>query len=243
MYTEIVLALIFFLSAFTMSFAGFGFAMISVPLLSIFFPVKEAVVIQFPYCMGLFMYQAWHYRKHFCWSPMQPLLLGTVSGLFLGTFFLYYMPETILKRMLALFIVLIVIFNLISARHKIEVQSFKSPWFGRICGFISGSFLGAYNLGGPPVVMYFRTITNNSLKAKSYMAAFFSILFMVIAVVYGVTGMFTLESLRTTLLYLPSVLLGSATGFWVFHRASNSVYNMVIDMALLLISVVLWINV
>lgn len=222
-----------------MSFAGFGFAMISVPLLSIFFPVKEAVVLQFPYCMGLFIYQAWHYRKHFSWSPMKPLLLGTVIGLFLGTFCLHYLPETILKRMLALFIILIVMYNLIPARHRFEVKGFNSPWFGRFCGFISGSFLGAYNLGGPPVVMYFRTITNNPLKAKSYMAAFFSILFVLVAVTYGATGMFTIEGLRATFFYLPAVVLGSATGFWVFCRASSSIYNTVIDLALLLISIML----
>lgn len=223
-----------------MSFAGFGFAMISVPLLTIFFPVKEAVALQFPFCMGLFMYQAWHYRKHFSWPLLHPLLLGTVIGVFVGTFFLHYLPEALLKRILALFIILIVIYNLISARQSFKVKRFEGPWFGRICGFISGSFLGAYNLGGPPVVMYFRTITNNPLRAKSYLSSFFSILYVLLAVVYGATGMFTLQGLRTTFLYLPAVVLGSATGFWVFHRASSSIYNIVIDVALLMISVAIW---
>lgn len=216
--------------------------MVSVPLIAIFFPVKEAVVLQFPYCMGLFMYQAWHYRMYFSWPPMKPLLLGTVIGLFLGTFLLYQMPENFLKRMLALFIILIIIYNFVSTRQKIEIINIKSPWFGRICGFVSGSFLGAYNLGGPPAVMYFRAITNNPLEAKSFMASFFSILFLILVFVYGATGMFTLESLRTTILYLPPVVLGSAAGFWAFHRVSSAIYNIVVDVALLLISVILWAN-
>ena len=198
--------------------------------------------MQFPYCMGLFMYQAWHYRRHFSWPLMQPLLLGTMSGLFLGTFLLYRMPELLLKRMLALFIVLIVLYNFISARQEVKIGRSDSPWFGRICGFVSGSFLGAYNLGGPPVVIYFRTITADPLKAKSLMASFFSILFLMLAVVYSATGMFTAQGLSTSLFYIPAVVLGSAAGFRAFHHASRSLYNTMVDLSLLGISVMLWIG-
>ncbi len=243
MSIEIALALIFFASAFTTSFAGFGFAMVSVPLLALFFPVKEAVALQFPFCMGLFLYQAWHYRKHFRWSPIRPLFLGTLIGLSMGTFLLYQLPEASLKRILALFIALLVIFNLTQAGRRFELQKGNNPWFGHICGFISGSFLGAYNLGGPPVVLYFRTITDDPLEAKSFMASFFSILLVLLAIVYGSTGMFSWATLKTTALYSPSVVLGSAAGFRVFHHASSRVYNRVIDIALILISVMLWIRV
>jgi uncharacterized membrane protein YfcA len=62
MYNDAAMVLIFFTSAFVTAFAGFGFAMVSVPLLALLLPVKLAVALQFPYSMGLFMYQAWHYR-------------------------------------------------------------------------------------------------------------------------------------------------------------------------------------
>jgi len=65
MVNDAAMAIVFFVSAFVTSFAGFGFAMISVPLLTLLLPVKVAVALQFPYSMGLFMYQAWHYREHF----------------------------------------------------------------------------------------------------------------------------------------------------------------------------------
>jgi uncharacterized protein len=84
---EAAIALIFLISAFTMSFAGFDVALLSVPLLALFMPVREAVALQFPYLFALFAYQAWHYRKHFRWSDMKPLAagvaLGTLPGLML----------------------------------------------------------------------------------------------------------------------------------------------------------------
>jgi uncharacterized membrane protein YfcA len=236
------IGLILLLSGFTMSFAGFGFALVSVPLLALFLSVKVAVILQFPYCMGLFMYQAWHYRKHFSWTPMQPLFLGTILGLTAGTLLLYHLPESLLKRILAFFIMLFVLFNFFSSNRRFAKHRVHSPWLGRICGFVSGSFLGAYTIGGPPIVMYFSLITKDPLEAKSFMATFFSILFIVLAVVYGAAGMFTPENLKTTVVFSPVVILGSVAGFWAFRHASSRMYYWAVNLLLLLASVTLWIR-
>jgi len=242
MSNEIAILFILLLSGFTMSFAGFGFALVSVPLLTLFLPVKVAVILQLPYCMGLFMYQAWHYRKHFSWAPMQPLFLGTIFGLTIGTFLFYYLPESLLKRILALLIALFVFFNLTSASRRFAERNVNNPWLGRACGFLSGSFFGAYTIGGPPVVIYVSLITKDPLKAKSFMATFFSILFVVLAIVYGAAGMFTYETLKTTIMFLPVVVFGSVAGFWAFRHASNRIYYWVINLLLLLASVALWVR-
>lgn len=239
MSIDLLLTGIFFISAFTMSFAGFGFAMVAVPLLSLFLPLQEAVALQFPYCMILFMYQAWHYRSRFRWSAMWPMLTGTLAGVSLGAYVLFQLPETPLKRLLSVFIVLFVMFHLTGAGHRFKL-AFTSPWFGRLCGFISGSFLGAYNIGGPPAVIYFRTISGSPQETKSYMASYFSGLFVLLTFIYAFTGMFTREILTTSAFYSPVVIFGSFAGFWAFNHVSNTVYNTVIDMALLIVAVMLW---
>ena len=229
-----------FVSAFTMSFAGFGFAMISVPLLCFFFPVETAVVLQFPYCMGLFMYQAWHYRSHFSWQPMKPMMAGTIVGMVLGTFFLYHLPDVFLKRALSLFIIIVVLYNTAARRWEFPLKQLKSPWFGRICGLFSGSFLGAYNIGGPAAILYFRTVTGNSLKAKSFIASFFSIIYLLLIFLYGMAGFFSLEIFKASLVYMPVVIAGSIVGFEAFRHTSNALYNRLVDVALLIISLVMW---
>ncbi len=229
-----------FVSAFTMSFAGFGFAMISVPLLSLFFPVETAVVLQFPFCMGLFMYQAWHYRSQFSWQPMKSMMSGTIIGIFLGTFLLFHLPEVFLKRALSVFIITVVLYNTAARQRQFSLKQFKSPWFGRICGLVSGSFMGAYNIGGPAAVLYFRTVTGNSLKAKSYIASFFSIFYILLIFLYGTAGFFSLETFKATLVYLPAVIAGSIAGFKAFKYTSNALYNRLVDVALLIISLVMW---
>lgn len=240
MHEQLALAAIFFVSAFTMSFAGFGFALISVPLLALLFPVQIAVALQFPYCMLLFAYQAWHYRKHFSWQDMRPLFWGSVAGLALGSFMLYQLPETALKRALALFIVAVVVFNLGKWSKGRTADWANSPWWGRVCGFVSGSFLGAYTIGGPPAAVYITSRTSDPLRAKSFMASFFSVQFVFVALIYAYNGMFTLELFKTTALYTPVVALGSWAGFWIFSKASNRTYRMVVQLMLLAAAAILW---
>ncbi|RJX35289.1 MAG: sulfite exporter TauE/SafE family protein [Desulfarculus sp.] len=237
---ELALVLIFLLSAFTMSFAGFGFALVSVPLLALFLPIKAAVALQFPYCLGLFMYQAWHYRAHFDWRQMRPLFLGTALGLILGAYLLYHLPEAALKRALAIFIASVVVFNALPASKVFMDRIAQNSWWGRVCGFISGSFFGAYTIGGPPAAVYIMSITADPLKAKSFLASFFTIQFILMGFVYGATGMFTWPGLKTSLLFSPVVALGSLAGFWAFGKASTRLYRQVVAVMLLLASAVLW---
>ncbi|MEW5911590.1 MAG: sulfite exporter TauE/SafE family protein [Thermodesulfobacteriota bacterium] len=237
---ELALALIFLLSAFTMSFAGFGFALVSVPLLALFLPIKEAVALQFPYCLGLFMYQAWHYRAHFDWRQMRPLFLGTALGLTLGAYLLYHLPEVTLKRSLAAFIAAVVAFNALPTSKLFMARIAQNPWWGRACGFISGSFFGAYTIGGPPAAVYIMSVTDDPLKAKSFLASFFTIQFILIGFIYGAAGMFTWPGLKTSLIYSPVVALGSLAGFWAFGKASTTLYRQVVAVMLLLAAAMLW---
>ena len=242
MYTDAAMALIFFLSAFVTSFAGFGFAMISVPLLALLLPVKLAVALQFPYSMGLFFYQAWCYRDHFKWDYARPFFGGALAGLTLGAFVLNYLPEVQLKRLLAVIIALVVIANFSGASRRLSDRFSQSPWLGRICGVVSGSFLGAYNVGAPPMVVYIRSVSGDPLIIKSFIATVFSIQFGILTVVYGATGMFSREGLGTSAAFLPAVLLGALAGFRLFRYASKNTYRLAVDAVLLLAAVILWIR-
>ena len=236
----LALAPIFLVSAFTMSFAGFGFAMVSVPLLALLLPLHQAVALQFPYCLILFLYQAWHYRRHFSWAPLRPLVWGSVLGLAVGATMFYSLPDPVLKKGLAGFIAVMVVFNALPAGRVLAARYAKSPWWGRFCGFLSGSFLGAYTIGGPQVAVYAMSVTDDPREAKSYMATLFSAQFIVMSVVYALGGMFPWEVLKGSLLQCPAVIAGSALGFWAFAKASNRLYRYVVLVMLLAAAVSLW---
>jgi uncharacterized membrane protein YfcA len=240
MPTELALGLIFAASAFTMSFAGFGLALIAVPLLSLILPIKMAVPVQFPYLWGLFIFQAWHYRQYVDWRETKPLIVGSLVGITGGTLLLYHLSEAILIRALSIFIAGTVLFNLTPAGKKTIARYANNPWWGRICGFLSGAFLGAYTIGGPPIVLYIMSITDNPQKTKGTLGTFFSFQLIYVAVAYYVLGVFTWEGIKITGQYTPLVLLSCLAGFWAFGKASSQVYRRVVDILLLATSFMLW---
>jgi uncharacterized membrane protein YfcA len=237
---QLAIGLIFVISGFTMSFAGFGFAMVSVPLLALLLPIREAVALQFPYCLLLFFYQAWHYRAHFSWRLLRPVVLGTFMGLTIGTFMLYNLPDVVLKRTLGVFIAIVVVLNALPNGWALAARYAQSPWWGRFCGFLSGSFAGAYTIGGPQAALYIMSVTDDPREAKSFLAIFFSAQLVPITIVYAAGGMFSWEVFKGTLAYSPAVAAGSTMGFWAFAKASNRLYRYVVLVMLLFTAVALW---
>ena len=233
---------IFLVSAFTMSFAGFGFAMVSVPLLALLLPIKEAVALQFPFCMLLFAIQGWVYRRHFRWDLAKPMVVGSVVGMTLGALLLYQLPEVALKRSLAVFTAAAVLFNLTPLGRRAAQAYAGNHWWGRACGFLSGAFFGAYTIGGPPAAVYIISVGANPREMKAFLACYFTIQFMFIAVFYAWSGMFSWWGARVGLSMIPVVALGALAGVWFFRRASNLVYRRVVNLMLLATAISLWLR-
>jgi uncharacterized protein len=240
MLAEAAIASILFLSGFTMSFAGFGFALVSVPLLALFMPVHDAVALQFPYSFGLCAYQAWHYRRHFSWADMRGMVPGAALGVGVGATLLHLLPALLLKRGLALLIALAVLFNLTPLGDRLKRRYALNPWWGHWCGLLSGAFFGAYTIGGPAAVLYILSVQKDTLRVKSFLATLFSIQFLIITVIYSLSGMLHWQGIKTSGIFAPAVAAGSVAGFLAFRRASPLVYFKVVDLVLLGASAALW---
>jgi hypothetical protein len=173
---------------------------------------------------------------------MKPLALGAAVGMAVGAWLLYQLPGEVLKKALGVFIAAVVLFNLTPAGHRFAVRHAKNRWWGRFCGLISGAFFGAYTIGGPPAALYITSVTADAKKAKSFLASFFTVQFVLIAVVYAWAGLFTWQGLGASGAYAPVVAAGSVAGFWAFGRASNRLYRRVVDLMLLATSVLLWLR-
>ncbi len=237
---ELATALILLLSALTMSFTGFGFALVSVPLLALFMPIKTAVALQFPYCLVMFGIQAWRYRSLVRWADMRDLLYGTAVGLPLGAFLLYYLPEMMLKRALAVLILGAVLLTLTAWGRKLGQRYKDNRWWGATAGFLSGWFLGAYTIGGPPAAVYILARTEDPAQAKGLMSWYFTGQFVLMIFIYGAAGMFTLDGLLASAWYSPVVVLGGVAGGWAFRRVGNRAFRLAVNGLLVLTAVLLW---
>jgi uncharacterized protein len=93
----------FFTSATTASF-GIGGGVMMLALIGLFLPVAALIPVQGLVQLGSNGGRAFIQRKHVQWHIMQPFLIGSVIGAFVGGVTVIQLPDAIMKIVLGLFI-------------------------------------------------------------------------------------------------------------------------------------------
>jgi uncharacterized membrane protein YfcA len=229
------------LAALTYSFAGFGFALIAVPLLALLMPTKIAVATQFPMMFALNVYVAFRDGKRLQWRQLWPLFSGSCLGIPLGFFLIHMLSEAIVKRTLAVFIVLIVINSRLKWGKYLKDLFASSSWWGVGMGVFSGWLQGAYTTGGPPAVIYAVATMPDPVQTKGFLAIFF--LFMnvfVMVPLFYMSGTITGGELLAHFRFTPAVVIGTVIGAMLFRRVNNKGFLLAVDCLLLVTSFLLW---
>src|ERR1700692_1725067 len=146
-----VLIVVFVATLFRSAF-GFGEALIAVPLLALFLPLKVAapvaVLVSITIAAVVVM-QDW--RKIHLRSAGW-LVGSSLLGIPVGLWLLTSIPQKAVKIVLGFFIVTFSMYSLLG-RKPPELKSDSKRWLLG-CGFVAGVIGGAYGMNGPPLVIY-----------------------------------------------------------------------------------------
>ncbi len=234
-----IISFILCMAAFAFSFAGFGYGLIAVPLLALIVPVKTAVAIQFPFSVLLVLMNTCRYGRQLQWQDLKPLFIGAAIAIPLGALSLHWFPELVMKRTLAIFIVLTVISRRVAFKTEILHRITGTFQGGMFLGFISGWFTGAYTTGGPPAVIYATGRFPDMDKAKGVMGVYFLISDLMIMGLFLFTGVITADTLKQSFLYTPAVLIGLFAGLLSLKRVSYKGYMAGVDTLLIIAAAML----
>ena len=139
-----------FLATLIRSAFGFGEALVAVPLLALFMPVKVATplaVLLSITVAAVILVQDW--RKVHVQSAWR-LVLPTLVGIPLGLLLLRNASEQLVKAILAAVIFSFSLYSLLG-RMRFELKSDRSAW---VFGFVAGILGGTYGMNGPPLVIF-----------------------------------------------------------------------------------------
>lgn len=230
------------MATFAFSFAGFGYGLIAVPLLALIVSVKTAVAIQFPFSVLLVLLNTWRYGQTLQWRDLKPFFIGAAIAIPLGVLSLNWLPELVMKRTLAVFIVLTVIIRKIAWKDDL-LQRFARTFIGGVfLGFISGWFTGAYTTGGPPAVIYATGKFSNIEKAKGVMGVYFLITDIILMSLFLFTGVINMETLKQSFMHTPAVVIGLLLGLISLKRVSYRGYMVGVDCLLVVAAAMLSFN-
>lgn len=238
MESMLVVALGWAFGGFVNGLAGFGAALVAMPLVAGRMDMATAVPSCTLIVLALNTQMGWSRRKHMAWDRVSPMLLGAVPGAALGVALLRSLPETALKTGMAGFIMAYAAWGL--CRDAAPCGRL-SRWWGGVAGLLAALFGAAFGFNGPPLVAYVSLAGWDKETAKAALRAGFVGTGAVMAAVQAAAGLYTGRAVLAALAATPAVLLGGHLGDRVSARLGERGYRKLVYVLLLAMGAsILW---
>ncbi len=195
---------------------GFGEALIAVPLLALFIPLKVAAplaVLVSITIAAVVVAQDW--RKIHVRSTGW-LVASTLFGIPVGLALLTSSHQQAVKIALAIFIMAFSVYSLLGSRPPELKQDSRRWLFG--CGFVAGVFGGAYGMNGPPLVIYGAMRRWSAQHFRATLQGYFLPASLIGMGGYWLAGLWVPAVTHYYLLCLPAMLPAIWLGRVVNHR-------------------------
>jgi hypothetical protein len=172
------------------SFAGFGFALTMVPLLSLFYSPKQFLPAYHMFAPVCMLALALESRRHIHWRFLARILVVAVIGAPLGAIALKHLPAEVVSLAIAVLTLTFAGYLLLNK----EVRMGRNTIVEVLVGFCSGFLNGCTAMSGPPVVMYGLARQWDRDVFRSTLLVYFSFLSVITLGSYFIIDMMTVES-------------------------------------------------
>lgn len=190
---------VFCFAAFLQGVTGFGYGMAAMALLPLLIDFREATLLVCVLGLTVNLFTLAMYRVEYDWRRGRGLIIGAILGAPLGVAMIQWVDAHVLSRCLGGLICVFTVNELFLVRRGWKLTP---PWTALPLGFLSGFFGAAFNIGGPPAVMY----AYSQDWTKQQVVAVLQVLFLVIGflrvVLSASAGLLNLKDLTLPLLTL-----------------------------------------
>lgn len=203
----LLVLVIIFATSVVQSVAGFGFALLAVPLMVVVIDLQSAVIISSFVGTLSNLLQSWQLRRNINRSMTKRFLLATVVGSPVGLLLFVYANQSALKIVLGVSI----LFGVYVLSRSLELQHVSS-WLDWIMGVLSGVLLMATSTNGPPLVFVLqaRKIDPSTFRATLNMVFLVSGAFGL--VMFGLAGEVFQSDVNMAAISVPAMVIGISLG-------------------------------
>lgn len=219
-----------FAAAFAQGAIGFGSGLISLALLTLIWEVQQVVAITAAFSIVMCGYFIWHLWAHISLREIRLLLLGAAAGVPLGVTALTTLDPRWIKGGLGVFLT---VYALTSLRSRRPSTSLISPRWAVPTGFFSGLLSGAFNTGGPPMVLYGTERRWTPHAFRGNIQAYFLPVSTLTLIMLADRGVVTGTTLMVNLKLLPSLVLGMVVGDRLANRIEEALFRKILLYSLL----------
>jgi uncharacterized membrane protein YfcA len=189
------------------STTGFGFALLSMPLLALALDAKDAVALATVVGSLASVVLFARTRRHVRWQMVGRLLAGAVLGMPLGLVVLLAVPARVLQILIA---TVVLVFVVILARGwRLERADGRAEF---AAGIISGVLNTSVSTNGPPIVLTLQARGLDPDEFRGTISAVFVCSSLVANALLASAGRYHGEVLSYALLGPPALLIGALGG-------------------------------
>jgi uncharacterized membrane protein YfcA len=211
----IVVGAAIFVAAFMQVVAGFGFALLSMPIMTLAVPVRQAIVVSTLLGMISTTWQAWHLREDTDQPLVKRYTLAAFVGMPIGLVALNVVSDRSLRLVLGGAVIIATIL-LISRINLREV----GRWFDLVIGFVSGILNTSLSTNGPPLVFGLQARHLDAPRFRATISTIFAYSNIVGITLFALNGKITADGLKASAIAMPAWVIGQALGWPVrkkFH--------------------------
>lgn len=204
----LLLAAVIFIAAVLQTLTGFGFALLVMPAGTLLLGIRTAAPLVALVALALYATNLLRYRQALAWDELGRLAGMAALGVPAGIWLLRTVDEGIITAGLGL---LLAAYALYSLARPAVLHPIGRGWAYPL-GFAVGCLGGAYNIPGPPVILYgsLRQWPHDSFRAV--LQALFLISGSLVVAGHALSGEYAGGMLATAALLVLPLLLGSALG-------------------------------
>jgi uncharacterized membrane protein YfcA len=204
----IVVGAAVFTAAFMQIVAGFGFALLSVPLMTLAIEPKIAVVVSSMTGIFVTTWQAYHSRADADRVLVRRLTIAAYLGMPLGLLVFLTVPDNALRFLLGIAVLIAVVLLLL----RVDLHA-AGPRLDYGAGFISGVLNSSLSTNGPPLVFVLQARQLSAVEFRATISTVFALSNILGLSLFIASGKVTREGLTASAVTIPAMLLGQLLGF------------------------------
>jgi len=233
-----VTTLILFSGSLIQGLAGFGGALISVPLILLYAePRWAAPVVVLCYTINRLPAMV-VLRKNLMWDHSLLLIAAAIPGALFGGLLLKSMEPGFIMKIMGTVLILFSAYKVIAPEFKLV---FSKIW-AVPTGLLSGILGAAIGTDGPPVVVYAALKPWSKEQVVGMLQSFFVITNFIVLGSYWVHGLLTASVLQVSGVAAPFAVAGILLAIRVNRRMSQRRFEVILSILIGLMGVLLWIR-
>lgn len=195
-------------AAFVQVIAGFGFALLCMPIMTLAIPVEKAVVVSTLLSTFTTSWQSWFLRNDADPPLVRRLTISAYVGMPVGLVILEVVSDGALKVVLG---VSVLVATLMLAR-RLDLRH-VGKGLDVVAGFTSGVLNTSLSTNGPPLVFDLQARHLDAARFRATISAVFALCSVGALALFVGRGKVTSEGVHAALIALPAWLVGQSIGW------------------------------